>query len=1108
MKVDEMYGNNDLAKHVIKSKYLQPNEDDVNEMWDRVAKAAASVESKNRDKVEKKFRELLEDFKMVPGGRILAGAGIEDKISLTNCISGDSILITEIGKIRLTDISSKVNLPKILTYDFERGVNIFEQPDSITLTKKAYPLILMFKDQRYIKCTEDHKFYVVNKGWLAAQDIEIGDCIYSENRTPCDAKLENKIKSEIEEDVYDISMPVNHWFYANELLVHNCYASDIDDCIWEGEDKPSIYRTLLNHALTFKASGGTSANLSSLRPKGTPINNNVNQESCGPVGFMELFSVNTATISAGRNRRGALLLGLRVDHPDILEFINVKSDDDLKKVLSKIPEKDRQECWKLLNNYRSVSNANISVMITDEFMQAVQEDKEFSLRWAAGEEYLIDGIGNEYKKIKAKELWDIIMKSNYDNAEPGILFYDTIKRNFSTQYVSPFVNTNPCLTKDSIITTDQGPKTLESLIGNKFNTYINCRLNDQDNGYYSSTDDGFFATGHKPVYLLKTKEGHTLKITDNHLIRIVDKNKNTYKDVEAKNLNIGDLIVLSNNGELKWGGDGTFEQGWLLGSVVGDGYFHDESKTAKLQYWGTNKDIMLKKTLEFVKIVDPSERYSKIRTGGDVKNRNSCCTGSRKLWQLSEKFGISHNKEISDTILLTSSEFQKGFLMGIFDADGTVIGSREKGVSIRLSSSTPQHLEYCQKMLLNLGINSKIYYNRRKARERMLPDGKGGKKLYKCKAQHELVISKENIYTYARKVGFNEPKKDLSLKYLTSTYKNGFYKENFVAKFESLTYLSDEDVYDCTIPDIHHFVANGFVVHNCGEQSLSAHSNCNLASLNVSKYVKDEKIDYESLKKDIQVAIRFLDNIIDYNVNRHPLKEQKEQAIELRRCGLGFMGLADLFILMKIKYGSEESIELTDKISKFFAEESWRASIELAKEKGSFPAFEYEGFSKCEIFQKMPEDIKKDVKKYGIRNSAVNSIQPTGSTSIIAQCSSGLEPIFNKGITLRRVRDEHDYEKFNEYKIGHPLLITLFGDAPELPDYVVDAYEVDPFSKIRLQAAIQKYFDGNISNTINLPKDFPQHLLSKIFMLGWQLGLRGVTVYRDGSRMGILEKVS
>ena len=127
MKVSDRYKNNELAKHVIKSKYLQPNEENIDEMWDRVAKAAASVEKKNKDKIEKKFRDLLDDFKLVPGGRILAGAGIEDKISLTNCISGDSILTTERGKIKLIDIlNSNEEYPKILTYDFDKGVNIFE----------------------------------------------------------------------------------------------------------------------------------------------------------------------------------------------------------------------------------------------------------------------------------------------------------------------------------------------------------------------------------------------------------------------------------------------------------------------------------------------------------------------------------------------------------------------------------------------------------------------------------------------------------------------------------------------------------------------------------------------------------------------------------------------------------------------------------------------------------------------------------------------------------------------------------------------------------------------------------------------------------------------
>lgn len=556
MKVSDRYKNNELAKHVITSKYLQPNEENIDEMWGRVAKAAASVEKKNKDKIEKKFRDLLDDFKLVPGGRILAGAGIEDKISLTNCISGDSILTSEKGKIKLIDIlNSNEEYPKILTHDFDKGVNVFEKPTKIFLTKKVNPLILMFKDQRFIKCTEDHKFYVVNKGWVEAQNIEINDRIYSENRIPCDAELEYKIKANFEEDVYDISMPVNHWFYANELLVHNCYTSDIDDCIWEGENKPSIYKTLLNHALTFKASGGTSANLSSLRPKGTPINNNVNQESCGPVGFMELFSVNTATISAGRNRRGALLLGLRVDHPDILEFINVKSDDDLKKVLSKVPEKDRQECWKLLNNYRSVSNANISVMITDEFMKAVNENKEFSLRWAAGDDYVINGIGEEYKKINAKELWDIIMKSNYDNAEPGVLFYDAIVKNFSTQYFSPFTSTNPCLSGDSIIDTEIGLRTINELVALKDYPKILTHDFSENINIFEKPSKVFVTKKCFPLILMFKNQKY-IKCTEDHKFYVVNKKQWT----EAKDLVYGDIIYSRD--------DGTIHSSEFIGSIV------------------------------------------------------------------------------------------------------------------------------------------------------------------------------------------------------------------------------------------------------------------------------------------------------------------------------------------------------------------------------------------------------------------------------------------------------------------------------------------------------------------------------------------------------------
>lgn len=1096
MKIDELYGNNELAKHVIKSKYLQPNEDDVDEMWSRVAKAAASVEKNNKDKIEKKFKELLEDFKMVPGGRILAGAGINDKISLTNCISGDSILTTESGKIKLKDIFNCSNYPKILTYDFNNGVNIFERPNNVILTKRAYPLILMFKDQRYIKCTEDHQFYVIDKGWVEAQNIEVGDCIYSEGRAFCDAKLEHKIHSDIEEDVYDVSMPTNHWFYANELLVHNCYASDIDDCIWEGEDKPSIYRTLLNHALTFKASGGTSANLSSLRPRGTPINNNINQESCGPVGFMELFSVNTATISAGRNRRGALLLGLRIDHPDILEFVNVKSDDDLKIVLSKVPEKDRQECWKLLNNYRSVSNANISVMITDEFMQAVQHDKEFSLRWAADNDYLINGVGTEYKKIKAKELWDIIMKSNYDNAEPGILFYDNIKKNFTTQYKSPFLLTNPSMPAGTKVHTDKGFIEIQDLEDKTFMVPVLS-------GEWANAKC-FLSGENEETFEIKFNGNMSQRCTAKHKWPVLVNNK--IERLETSQLRIGDKIPLNLNrlpnidGSCKLGK----KEGYLVGKIQGDGWLSTrENGTRNLGITFSKEERQ--EAEEMCDLINEliGDRIDNRKVNiSEREHELYIQTANSKILEIVDKSGFVDKNNLPKNIWTSNDEFISGFIDGLFSSDGYI---GENQGNIILTSSREKMIKEVQELLSFMGIVSNIYSSEHS--NVSFPNHKKYDKIYKRYDLH-ISIGQAKKFTNI----FNISSRAKSKKIANLLQRLNSVRTNNVQNFRVIKEINKSEnskVWDISVDhDQHVFPVASCYTGNCGEIPLPAHGNCNLSSINLLQYTDENDIKWDKLANDIHTAIRFLDNIIDYNIERHPLPQQKEAAKDIRRCGLGFMGLADVFIKLKIKYGSEESIELTDKISKFFAEESWKASIELAKEKGSFPAYDEEKFFECEFIQKLPEHIKTGIKKYGVRNSAVNSIQPTGSTSIIAQCSSGLEPIFNKGITLRRVRDEHDYEKFNEYKIGHPLLIALFDDAPELPDYVVDAYEVDPFSKIRLQAAIQRYFDGNISNTINLPKDFPQHLLSKIFMLGWQLGLRGVTVYRDGSRMGILEKVS
>jgi ribonucleoside-diphosphate reductase alpha chain len=184
-------------------------------------------------------------------------------------------------------------------------------------------------------------------------------------------------------------------------------------------------------------------------------------------------------------------------------------------------------------------------------------------------------------------------------------------------------------------------------------------------------------------------------------------------------------------------------------------------------------------------------------------------------------------------------------------------------------------------------------------------------------------------------------------------------------------------------------------------------------------------------------------------------------------------------------------------------DEAYRTSIELAKEKGPFPLFQWEGYSRSKFVQMMPPDIQDAIKKHGIRNSTVLTVPPVGTGSIVAQTSSGIEPIFCTSYR-RRVKN-HDGETFSEYKVYHPLVRKMFGDDEKLPDHVVTAHQIDPYFRVKMQGVIQKYVDSSISSTVNLPEDVSIETVADIYMTAYKAGLKGITVYREGSREGILQ---
>ncbi len=203
------------------------------------------------------------------------------------------------------------------------------------------------------------------------------------------------------------------------------------------------------------------------------------------------------------------------------------------------------------------------------------------------------------------------------------------------------------------------------------------------------------------------------------------------------------------------------------------------------------------------------------------------------------------------------------------------------------------------------------------------------------------------------------------------------------------------------------------------------------------------------------------------------------------------MGLAEYLFAKKLKYGSEKSIQEVERLMKFIRDVSYKASVELAIEKGSFPAFNPIEYGKASFVRKLPVDLRMDIKKYGIRNVTTMAIAPTGTISLIAECSGGVEPLFAKAYERK--------DRVGERVYIHPIYEELLKSGEEIPDWFVDAFDLEPKDHFNIQAAIQKYVDGSVSKTINLPSDTTEDQLSDL-LLEYLKDLKGTTVYRDGCR--------
>lgn len=882
----------------------------------------------------------------------------------------------------------------------------------------------------------------------------------------------------------------------------------LSNCFVIGSPKDSyseIMKTRSQQAQLMKRRGGVGYDLSELRPRGANVNNAA-KSSTGAASFMDVCSDITNEV-AQNGRRGALMLTMHINHPDIQEFIEKKQD------LTK------------------VTGANISVKVTDEFMQAVVEDKDYILRFPVNES-LPHGLMTKempynelwffsdndhpnsfFKKVKARELWNTLMHCAWNTAEPGIIF-ESQMHNYSPDGVYPdfrMVSTNPCQPVWATVLTPDGIKTFgEIQVGD---TVWSAE------GWVQVVRKE--SSGVKEVFEYRTTAG-SFYGTDTHRV-ISNGSKVEAKDAE----NIDIIAGISEAPVLNI-------QDIMDGLVLGDGSVHKASNNLVYLYIGENDEDYF--TSEIYTLIG-EHRPALKNTAYEIKTTIKA-----------EELPMTYLRCIPSRFLKGTSSEVCGFLKGLYSANGSVVNKR---VTLKTSSSILR--DQVQIMLSSVGIRS--YYTTNNPKEVEFDNG-----TYICKESYDINVSSDRDIFY-HKIGFlQEYKMDKLEKTLNSLLDKGVKNHSII----STNLVSIEEVFNITVDnESHTYWTGGLNVSNCGEIGMGAFDSCRLIHTNLTSYIIDPftdkaHIDEELLYMHSYEAMRLADDLVDLEIEAvtkiiNAVKDNedftefnlwsriKKTALEGRRAGLGFTGLADAIAMLGLKYDSEEGIKAIEQLMKVMFNGQLDSTTDMAIERGSFPAWSQEeelvGNNWYQSIKDISLDKFKKMMTYGRRNISWSTIAPTGTTSLMTQTSSGIEPIFLPFYKRKRKcmspEDRVDYtdikgEKYTIFTVVHPNLkkwaITSLNYSEEdvnswsigvwetvwknSPYYGSTASEIDWHQRVKLQGVIQKYITHSISSTVNLSADTTEEEIANIYMESWKQGLKGITIYRDGCREGVLNAIN
>lgn len=999
-------------------------------------------------------------------------------------------------------------------------------------------------------------------------------------------RSEDEIKS-LEEEFYDIMS--NLRFIPNSPTLMNagtrlgilsaCFVVPVRDSM-STPDGEGIMDAVRAQALIHQHGGGTGYDFSELRPENDVVSSSGGLAS-GPLSFMKLFDTATDVIKQGGKRRGANMGVMHVWHPDIEKFIKSKTGE-LKDV--------------------NLQNFNISVGFYDLFMKYVEEGKEWPLinprltdlrkgegydsryyaivraRHYMDEEWVQEVIIDELEKkggsvgldetvivtldealaiaeeegaiakwVDAQKLFDEIVKGAWDSGDPGYLNIDVINRRHPTWYIGKINATNPCVSGDTRILTPRGWIKASELYeeAKRRGKFVPVEVDEEHLGeggipvayevelitsqgeepIHDSTPGGtprlqvpkatrawIWYVGRKPALRVRTREGYEITVTREHKFLTPRGWR------EARDLKPGDKILLGRlhpgllDGVIRGDHDLSEDKAFMLGLTIGG----NASKGIPSRLSG-EEDIAVKRSAAIATAAGAGEGSTRSASAGVML----------------ETAVDAHVAGLPETVWRLPYNPLRAFLKGLFTAAGRV----GRDGSIVLTSSSLNLLKDIQVILTMLGIYSVLEKG-----DAEKPDiGRG---------VYRLSIKGHSAVLFRSLIKYEDDVLDGSNTIASES------EDSVWATIDSVDDVGVREFYDFTVPVTHSYIANGILNHNCGEEPLLPWESCNLGSINLEKYVIDTpegpSIDWDALGRDVRTAVRFLDNVID--ANDPPLRQIKDATRRTRKVGLGVMGWARMLIRLGIPYDSPDAIRLAWHVAEWIAWNAYSESIEIAREKGPFPAWDPERYrwlhetlpyddvedylrvvaeetgsgdytkppsnTLKRILSTKPEtnwsSIKEKAREHGMRNAALLSIAPTGSISIIAGASSSIEPLFALAF-LRRVSvgeffevDPLFLEELAKREMDEPEVIEEIAQSGSvqhlkwiprsLRRLFKTAHDIDPEWHLLHQAVWQAWIDAGTSKTINLRHDEPVETVRRVYLLAWKLGIKGTTVYRDKSK--------